>query len=137
MLVGDGGSRIAAMKGPVGDFDDYLARVPEPARTTLEKLRRMIRAAVPGATETISYRLPTFKYQGKPLVALGASKDHCSLYLMGYIPPELEAELARYDTGKGTIRFPADKPPPAALVRKVVKARITQVESGRGYPARS
>jgi uncharacterized protein YdhG (YjbR/CyaY superfamily) len=122
-----------AMKGPAGDFDDYLAAVPEPARTTLEKLRRTIRAAAPEATETISYRLPTFKYKGRPLVALGASKDHCAFYLMSYVPPDLEAELERYDTGKGTIRFPADKPLPAALVRKVVKARIAQVERGSRY----
>jgi uncharacterized protein YdhG (YjbR/CyaY superfamily) len=124
---------MAAMKGPAKDFDDYLAAVPEPARTTLGKLRGMIRAAVPEATETVSYRLPTFKYRGRPLVALGASKDHCALYLMGYVPRELEADLEKYETGKGTIRFPADKPLPAALVRKVVKARIAQVESGSGY----
>lgn len=121
------------MKGPAGDFDDYLAAVPEPARTTLEKVRKMIRAAAPEATETISYRLPTFKYRGKLLVALGASKDHCAFYLMSYVPAELEAELEKYDTGKGTIRFPADKPLPAALVRKLVKARIAQVQGGSGY----
>lgn len=124
---------MVAMKGPARDFDDYLAAVPEPARTTLEKLRRMIRAAAPEATETISYRLPTFKYRGKPLVALGASKDHCAFYLMSYVPPELEAELEKYDTGKGTIRFRADKLLPAPLVRKLVKARMAQVESGSGY----
>lgn len=124
---------MAAMKGPARDFDDYLAAVAEPARTTLEKVRKMIRAAAPEATETISYRLPTFKYKGKPLVALGASKDHCAFYLMSYVPPELEADLEKYDTGKGTIRFPADKPLPAALVRKLVKARIAQVQSGSGY----
>jgi uncharacterized protein YdhG (YjbR/CyaY superfamily) len=119
------------------DFDDYLAGVPEPARTSLEKLRKTIRAAVPDATEAISYRMPTFKYRGKPLVALAAAKDHCSLHLMGYVPDELQADLERYDTGKGTIRFPSDEPLPAALVRKVVTARIAQVEAGKGYRARS
>ena len=125
---------MVAMKRPARDFDDYLAAVPESARATLERLRRTIRAAVPEAAETISYRLPTFKYKGKPLVALGASTDHCALYLMGYVPAELEADLQRYDTGKGTIRFPADKPLTAALVRKVVKVRVAQVESGRQEP---
>ena len=119
------------------DFDDYLAAVPEPAHATLEKLRKTIHAAVPEATETISYRMPTFRYRGKPLVALAAAKDHCSLHLMGYVPDELEADLERYDTGKGTIRFPSDEPLPAALVRKVVKVRIAQVEAGKGYLARS
>src|ERR671914_1188716 len=82
------------------DFDDYLAAVPEPARATLEKLRKTIHAAVPEATETISYRMPAFKYRGKPLVALAAAKDHCSLHLMGYIPAELEPDLEKYDTGR-------------------------------------
>ena len=86
------------------DFDDYLAAVPEPAHATLERLRKTIHAAVPEATETISYRMPTFRYRGKPLVALAATKAHCSLHLMGYVPDELEADLERYDTGKGTIR---------------------------------
>jgi uncharacterized protein YdhG (YjbR/CyaY superfamily) len=98
------------MAGRPRDFDDYFATVPEPARTTLEKLRSAIRAAVPDATETISYSMPAFKYMGKPLVALKASKDHCALHTMGYIPAELENDLRKYDTGKGTIRFPKDKP---------------------------
>ena len=121
---------MAAMKGPAMDFDDYLAAVPEPARTTLEELRTVIRAAVPDVAETISYRMPTFKYRGRPLVALAASKDNCALHLMGYIPSELNADLERYDTGKGTIRFPSDRPLPAALVRRVVKVRMAQVEAG-------
>lgn len=126
------------MKPVAKDFEDYLAAVSEPARTTLEKLRVMVRETAPEVTETISYRLPTFRYKGKPLVAIGASKDHCAFYLMGYMPPELEADLEKYDTGRGTIRFPPDKPLPAALVRKVVKARVAQVDSGRGYgPVRS
>lgn len=109
------------------DFDDYLAQVPEPARSTLQRVRETITSAIPEATETISYRLPTFKYRGKPLLALGAAKEHCSLHLMGYIPPELEADLEKYDTAKGTVRFPLDKPLPASLVRKVVKVRMAQV----------
>lgn len=123
---------MGVMSRASSDFDDYLAAVPEPARTTLEQLRRMVRAAAPEATETISYRLPTFKYRGRPLVALGASKDHCSFYMMGYVPPELEPDLRTYDTGKGTIRFPADEPLPAALVRKIVEIRMAQVEGGGG-----
>jgi uncharacterized protein YdhG (YjbR/CyaY superfamily) len=124
---------MAGMKGPAKDFEDYVSTIPEPARSTLQKMREVIRAAVPEATEAISYRMPTFKYRGKPLVGLSAAKDHCSFHTMGYIPPELEADLRKYDTGKGTIRFSVDKPLPAALVRKVVKTRIGQVESGQGY----
>ena len=119
------------MSAPAKDFEDYLSAVPEPARTTLEQVRRTIRAAVPDAVETISYGMPTFKYRSKGLLGLSASKDHCSLHLMGYIPAELEADLEGYDTGKGTIRFPQDKPLPKALIRKIAKIRVAQLESSQ------
>ncbi len=111
------------------DVDEYLARVPEPARTTLNKVRAAIRSAVPAeATETISYRMPTFKYKG-PLLGFAAFSDHCSLFPMS--PAVIEAfknELKGFHTSKGTIRFPVDKPPSAALVKKLVKARIAENE---------
>jgi uncharacterized protein YdhG (YjbR/CyaY superfamily) len=120
---------------PAGDVQEFLAAVPEEAQATLEGLRKTIRATVPNATEAISYGVPTFKYQGRPLVSYGATKSHCAFYVMS---PEVmrahAAELQRYDTGKGTIRFPASKPLPAALVRKLVKARIAEIEmSGSSY----
>jgi uncharacterized protein YdhG (YjbR/CyaY superfamily) len=117
------------------EVDDFLAAVPEQARDTLEKIRETIRAAVPEAVETISYGVPTFKYQGRPLVSFGATKNHCALYVMS---PEVmnahAAELQRSDTSKGTIRFPHDKPLPAALVTKLVEARLAEnAARGSGY----
>ena len=112
-------------------MDDYLARVPEPARATLEKLRKTIRAAAPKADEGISYQIPTFKYHG-PLVSFAAFKDHCSFFPLS--PTVIEAheeELQTYETSKGTIHFPVDKPLPAALVKKLVKARIQENEARR------
>jgi uncharacterized protein YdhG (YjbR/CyaY superfamily) len=98
------------------DVDEYLQRVPEPARSTLNRIRAVIRsAASPEATEAISYRIPTFRYKG-PLVGFAAFPDHCSLFPMS--PSVIEAfkdELKSYSTSKGTIRFPLDKPLPAAL----------------------
>lgn len=111
------------------DIDEYLATVPAEARATLEKLRKTIRSAAPKATEGISYQVPTFKYLG-PLVGFGAATKHCGFYVMS--PAVMEAhknELESYDTSKGTIRFPPDKPLPAALVRKLVKARIAENEA--------
>jgi uncharacterized protein YdhG (YjbR/CyaY superfamily) len=108
------------------DVDDYLADVPEEARSALEKLRKTIKAAAPQATETISYQIPTFNYHG-PLVAFAAFKNHCSFYPMS--PAVIDAhreELKSYVTSKGTIRFPPNKPLPAALVRKLVKARMQE-----------
>lgn len=108
-------------------IDDYLAAVPDDQRTALEKLRKSIRAAAPEAEECISYSLPAFRLNGKALVAFGAASNHCSFYLMSDKTVALhKADLARHDTSKGTIRFPANKPLPAALVKKLVKTRIAE-----------
>jgi uncharacterized protein YdhG (YjbR/CyaY superfamily) len=116
---------MRANSGERGSVDEYLAGVPEPARSTLTKLRAVIRSAVPaGATEAISYGMPTFKYKG-PLLGYAAFPNHCSLFPMD--PSVIEAfraELKGFETSKGTIRFAVDKAPPAALVKKLVKARI-------------
>jgi uncharacterized protein YdhG (YjbR/CyaY superfamily) len=100
--------------------------VPVDARAALRKLRKDIRAAAPEAVETISYRMPMFKQQGG-LVAFAAFKEHCSLFLMSTAVMETHREeLKRYDISKGTVRFAPAKPLPAALVRKLVKARIAE-----------
>ena len=111
------------------DIDEYLARVPEPARSTLRKVRAVIRSVVPAeTTETISYGIPTFKY-GKPLVGFAAFSDHCSFFPMNSSLVEVfKDELEKFDTSKGTIRFALDKPLPAALLKKLVKARIAENE---------
>ena len=105
--------------------DEYLARVPEPARTTLNKVRAVIRSVVPPeTTEVISYGIPTFKHK-RAVVAYGAFANHCSLFPMGSaaIVP-FANELKGYQVTKGTIHFPLDKPLPAALLKKIVKARL-------------
>lgn len=105
--------------------DDYLAAVSEDKRAALEKLRRAIKSAAPKAKECISYQLPAFRLNGKLLVAYGAARNHCAFY-PGSVVQALKDELKNYDTSKGTIRFPADKPLPAALVRRLVKLRIAK-----------
>ena len=107
--------------------DDYLAGVPEPARATLNKIRTVIRSVVPAeATEAISYGMPTFRYKGA-LLAYGAFAKHCSLFPMSLaVIAAFENELKDFDATKGTIRFPLDKPLPAALLKKLVMARIAQ-----------
>ncbi len=106
--------------------DEYLAKVPQPARATLEQLRKVIRAAVPEAEEVISYQVPTFRHR-RSVVAFAAFEDHCSLFVMS--PDVMEAfkeDLEDYGTSRGTIRFPVDEPLPAALVRRLVKARMAE-----------
>jgi uncharacterized protein YdhG (YjbR/CyaY superfamily) len=108
-------------------IDEYLATVSPDQRAALEKLRKTIRAAAPKAEEGISYGLAAFRLDGRPLVAFGAAAGHCAFYPMsGTIVAAHKEELVGYDTSKGTIRFPADQPLPAALVRKLVKARIAE-----------
>ncbi len=109
--------------------DEYLAAVPEPARSTLTRIRAVIRSAVPPeATEVISYRIPTFRYKG-PLVGFAAFPNHCSFFPMSSsVLERFENDLQGLETSKGTIRFAVDKPLSAALVKKVVKARIAQNE---------
>jgi uncharacterized protein YdhG (YjbR/CyaY superfamily) len=108
---------------------EYLARVPEPARGTLNRIRAAIRGAAPsGATETISYGMPAFKYNGI-LVWYAAFAKHCSLFPTASVIDAFKNELKPYTLSKGTIQFPIDKPLPDALVKKIVGARVAQIES--------
>jgi uncharacterized protein YdhG (YjbR/CyaY superfamily) len=131
MKKANASARGAAAKGSVvpKNTDEYLAAVPEPARSTLNKIREMIRSAVPPeATEAISYGMPAFRYKGA-LVCFAAFQNHCSFFPMNAsLIKVFKDELKNFETSKGTIRFPVDKPLSAALVRKLVKARIAQNE---------
>ena len=106
-------------------IDEYLAALTPEKRRALEKLRQAIRAAAPGAEECISYGIPAFRIGGRLLVWMGAGANHCSFYPGGVVQdfPEI---VEAYDTSKGTIRFLPGEPLPAALVRRLVKARIAK-----------
>jgi uncharacterized protein YdhG (YjbR/CyaY superfamily) len=106
--------------------EEYLAGVPEPARSTLSEVRAAIRTAVPpGTSEVISYGMPAFKHN-EVLVWYGAFSKHCSLFPTGAVIEAFKKELKGFSTSKGTIQFSTDKPLPIALVRKLVKARVAQ-----------
>lgn len=118
-------------KSKAATHDDYLAGLPRDQRAALDKLRRAIRAAAPKAEECISYQLPAFRLDGKVLVLYGATAKHCSFFPgSGTAVEAHKGDLEGYRTSKGTIRFDADKPLPATLVRKIVKYRIA--ENARG-----
>jgi uncharacterized protein YdhG (YjbR/CyaY superfamily) len=117
------------MQTNIKSVDDYLASVGEDQRAALERLRKTIHSIVPRAEECISYQLPAFRLDGKVLVWFGAAAKHCAFY-PGGIVPEFQRELTDYETSKGTIRFQPDHPLPAALVRKLVKARIARLGAG-------
>ena len=119
------------MKRKVETINEYLAAVPADKRAALERLRKAIRAAAPNAEECISYRLPAFRLDGRMLVAFGAAANHCAFYPMSAetLKPYKEG-LKGYQTSAGTIRFQPEKPLPAMLVRKLVKARIAENAAG-------
>jgi uncharacterized protein YdhG (YjbR/CyaY superfamily) len=115
------------VKGPVvTTIDEYLAPLDPEQRAALEQLRRDIKTLVPAATECISYQLPGFRLDGRAFVWFGAAKKHNALY--GPVPREgFEAELAQYQTGKGTIRFPRDQSLPVELLRRLLEVRVAEL----------
>ncbi|MEO5951872.1 MAG: DUF1801 domain-containing protein [Chloroflexia bacterium] len=114
---------------PPTSIDDYLAKVPEPAHSTLQKLRASILAAAPkGTIEAIAYGMPAFTLK-KHIAGFAAFKDHCSYFPMsGGVIETLAPELSKYELSKGTVQFPLDKPLPAAIVKKLIQARLAEIE---------
>ena len=103
---------MRAMKSKAKTTEEYLAALSDDKRAALQRLRDTIRAAAPGAEECISYQLPAFRLNGQPLVAFGATANHCAFYPLSGTTVEVhKAELKDYETSKGTIRFHADNPP--------------------------
>lgn len=123
---------MVTMTTPSKEVDQFLADLPEEVRSSLEQLRRKIQAAAPDATEKISYGVPSFNYQGRPLVSFGAGKNHLAFYVQSPAVMEAHAdELEGYDTSKGTVRFTVDRPLPEALVEKLVEARMQETDAAR------
>ncbi len=118
--------RGEAMSVKPRTIDEYLEPLSNEKRAALEQLRRAIKSAAPKAEECISYQIPAFRFGGRLLVAFGAAANHCAFYPGAYPVKAHKDELKAYDTSKGTIRFQADSPLPATLVRKLVKTRMAE-----------
>jgi uncharacterized protein YdhG (YjbR/CyaY superfamily) len=117
------------MAGPA-TVDEYMAGLPAPRRAALEELRATIQAAAPDAAESIAYQMPAFRKEGQFLVSYAAFRDHYSLFpASGAVIDELDEEIRPYLSGKGTIRFQANRPIPISLVARVVEIRIREVEA--------
>lgn len=120
-------------KPKANTIDEYLAAVSDDKRAALEKLRKTIKAAVPKAEECINYGVAAFLLNGKVLVGFGAGANHCTFFPMnGHTVHDHKDDLKDFVTSKGAIRFQPDKPLPAALVRKLIRARIAENERRRG-----
>jgi len=108
-------------------IDDYFAGVPEPAHSTLQRVRSVIRSSLPrGATETISYKIPAFRH-GEVLIWFAAFANHCSIFPTARVIEQFKNDLKAFTISKGTVQFPIDKPFPASLLKKMVKARLAQI----------
>ena len=105
--------------------DDYIGSFPKPTQKLLQQMRRTIRSAAPGATEAIKYGIPTFVLNGN-LVHFGGFERHVSFFPTASPVEVFKKELSKYETSKGTIRFPLDKPLPLALIKKMVLFRVAQ-----------
>jgi uncharacterized protein YdhG (YjbR/CyaY superfamily) len=112
------------------EIDAYLAGIDEPKRSTLEELRRTIRAVIPEAEEGLSYKMPAFRVHGKVVAGFAAFKNHLS-YLphSGSVFAGLSEEVAPYRTSKGALQFPIDQPLPKSLVKKLLKVRMEEARS--------
>jgi uncharacterized protein YdhG (YjbR/CyaY superfamily) len=113
------------------DVDAHIAALPEDRRAPMAQLRDAIRAAAPGSEEAIAYKMPAFPRHGRFFIGYEAYKRHYSLFgAVGPLVEALGAELEPFVTGRGTISFPADQPIPLDLVRRIVEARLADVEAG-------
>ena len=120
--------RASRSAGPGRSVQAYIAASPVESRTALKELRTLIRAAAPRATEKISYGIPTFVLNGRPLVYIAGWKKHVSLYpVTAGMAKAFKDEIKRYRTGKGTLQFPLTDPIPKSLIRKIVKVRAGEV----------
>jgi uncharacterized protein YdhG (YjbR/CyaY superfamily) len=106
-------------------IDEYISSSPKDVQDTLQKLRQVIHAAAPDAEEVISYSMPAFKQEGI-LVYFAAFKGHIGFFPTASGVAAFQKDLAAYDTSKGTVRFPLDKPVPYALVTKIVKFKLLE-----------
>src|SRR5882672_9742742 len=107
------------------DINEYIAGFPNDVQQILKKIRMTIRKAAPDAEETIKYQMPTFTLKGN-LVHFAAFKRHIGLYPTPTGTEKFKNELSEYQAGKGSVRFPLDKPIPYALISQIVKFRVTE-----------
>ena len=111
--------------------NEYIASQPEAVRGVLQRVRSTIRKAVPGAEETISYNMPTYKLHGRPLLCFAGWREHYSLYgSTGHVVAAFKDELAPYEVDKGTIRFPLSAPIPVQLIEGIAKFRAKEAAGG-------
>ena len=114
------------MKNKISSIDEYIGTFPEEVQTILKQVRKTIKAAAPEAGEKISYGIPTFTLNGKYLIYFAGWKHHISIYPIPVGDDQLNQEIAPYVAGKGTLKFPIDRPMPLKLITKIVKLKVAE-----------
>ena len=120
---------MAMSRGRFRTIDEYIAAFPKNVQDILQELRQVIRESAPKVEETISYGIPTFDLGGRHLVHFAAYKNHVGFYPTSSGIKAFKKELSPFETSKGTVQFPLDKPIPFDLVKKIVKFRVKENES--------
>ena len=118
------------MKNKISSIDEYIETFPEDIQTILKQVRKTIKAAAPETGEKISYGMPTFTLNGKYLIYFAGWKSHISLYPIPIGDEAFNKEISQYVAGKGTLKFPIDKPIPLKLITKIVKLKIAESVTG-------
>lgn len=116
------------MSQPPATVDEYIAGFSEDVQDTLQNLRKTVREVAPGAEESISYRIPAYKLNGKVLVYFAGWADHVSLYPIPLGDDAFHGELKQYQSGKGTVRFPLDRPIPYDFIRRFVELHVQRLD---------
>jgi uncharacterized protein YdhG (YjbR/CyaY superfamily) len=116
------------MRTDIKSVDEYIRAQPEAAQSVLKRVRSVIRKAVPGAQEAISYKIPSYKLRGEAFLYFAGWKRHYSLYpASGPVLTAFKDELAPYEISKGTIRFPVSQPVPEKLIGRIAKLRAKEI----------
>lgn len=116
------------MQNKVSSVDAYISNAPEAVQELLKKIRATIQNAAPEADESISYGMPAFSINGKPLVYFAAFKNHIGFYATPSGHTAFEKALSKYKQGKGSVQFPLNEPIPFPLITKIVKFRLKEVK---------
>jgi uncharacterized protein YdhG (YjbR/CyaY superfamily) len=111
----------------IKNTDEYLAKVPKPQRDELERIRKIVKRAVPEAEETISYGMPAFKFNGQPLIYFAAFKNHLSIFPTSWPVEALKDKLKDYKISKGTIQFTLDNPISESIIKELIILRLQEI----------
>ena len=115
----------------MNEVDKYISSFPADIQQILNKIRKIIREEAPDAIESVTYKMPAYKTNGRPLIYFAGFSKHIGLYATPSAHTSFSDELSEYKHGKGSVQFPIDQPIPYDLIRSIVKFKVIENESSR------